>query len=111
VTSVGNGIHVRDGVRVIGNSVYGNSYGIVVNASVDVPFTGIITRNNIVGNTACGLENIEFPGLVATNNYWGAASGPGADPADTFCYHHAQASTIATPFATAPFVVSAPIKP
>jgi len=45
-------------------------------------------------------------GVIATNNYWGAASGPGPDPADNVC-----AGTVAvTPFATTPFNVANPLQ-
>ena len=69
------------------------------------------TGNNIVSNGACGIGNnpgVSF--LMATNNYWGAASGPGPNPADTVCNAPGK-STQLTPYSTRPFVVSAPIDP
>ena len=38
-------------------------------------------------------------GLEAAGNFWGAASGPGPDPADTTCDSFG-ASTVTTPFLT-----------
>jgi hypothetical protein len=65
-----------------------------------------ITHNNIYGNndvpviglTNCGLWNASAGVITATNNFWGAASGPGADPADEVCNDSAS-STIVEPFA------------
>jgi hypothetical protein len=33
----------------------------------------------------CGIDNTSGATITATGNYWGAATGPGADPADTTC--------------------------
>lgn len=113
VSAVGAGVWVRGGASAITNAVYGNHYGIVVEHDDEVlPFTGTVERNNIVGNF-CGFNNLNLGApvpLEAQNNYWGAASGPGADPADTACADD-EGPTNMTPFATAPFRVNAPIKP
>jgi parallel beta helix pectate lyase-like protein len=101
------GFELLDGVDLEGNAVTGNAFGIEVNNG----FFGHIEKNNIVGNKQCGFEN--SPGvsfLVATNNYWGAATGPGVDPADSICNAPGN-TTLATPFATRPFTVNAPINP
>jgi hypothetical protein len=111
VTGANAGILLQNGASAIGNSVTGGHYGIVVNYSEGSVFTGAIQQNNIVDNRSCGLSNeLGVPGLNATNNYWGAASGPGPDPADQVC-NGGGGSTIVTPFLTKPFSVSAPIKP
>jgi parallel beta-helix repeat protein len=106
--------------NVTGNAVHGNHVqGILVRA----PFTGMIQKNDIFangGNGSCGLQNGEGPqfaypgvaGLVATNNYWGAATGPGSDPADLAggaCDQDGGSTTV-TPFATKPINVKAPVK-
>lgn len=96
------GIVVFSAASVIGNAVVGNSdSGIEV---LDV--TDTIAGNNIFGNT-CGLVAPTTSGVLATNNYWGAATGPGADPADDVCGFGATT----TPFATKPFNVKVSIKP
>jgi parallel beta-helix repeat protein len=84
--------------------------------------TGILTdslvtlkQNNIYGNGTvaetrtgsnllnCGLIN-QLGSISIPNNFWGAPSGPGPDPADTFCNFPA-ASTSASPAATLPFAI------
>jgi hypothetical protein len=52
-------------------------------------------------------------GLDAKNDYWGAATGPGPDPADDAGSSHSNpngGSTTVAPFATKPFSVKAPVK-
>jgi hypothetical protein len=44
----------------------------------------------------------------ARNNFWGASTGPGADPADVVCL--AGGSVVASPFLTRPVAVT-PIDP
>lgn len=46
--------------------------------------TGSITRSNLFGNLAanCGLRGDD---VDASKSYWGAAGGPGAEPADEAC--------------------------
>jgi hypothetical protein len=103
------GIEVRDAARAVGNAVYGNRFdGFVING----PFSGTLGKNNIFGNGMsgnCGLSNATV-GVLAANNYWGAATGPGADPADDVC-NVAGGTTTVTPFATKPFNVKSHIKP
>jgi hypothetical protein len=93
-------------VTVSGNAAYMNSTGF----HVSPPFTGSFTRNNMFGNgtpeSNCGVANGGISGLVATNNYWGTADGPGAPPADTACVDSGYTgSTITWPYATKPFAV------
>jgi hypothetical protein len=66
--------------------------------------SGPVNGNNIFGNQ-CGLRNEGLNTLNATNNYWGAATGPGADPADNVCSGAANTS----PFAATPFAVPNPL--
>lgn len=91
-------------VTIQGNTLIGNSYGASI-ASADVSFHG----NNIVSNGApedsppnCGLVNQSGTTLDATNNYWGAAEGPGPDPADAVC-DEAGSTTLVTPVASQQF--------
>ena len=94
------GIQATATVNVTGNAVYGNDDGFFVS----YPFLGAISRNNVFGNQ-CGLRNAAITGLNATNNYWGAPTGPGAGAADTTCEEFG-GTTDVTPFATKPFVVT-----
>ena len=96
----------QPGTVVLGNAAYGNDTGIEVGSA----FAGTIGKNNLVGNDMCGLRNEGVVGLQTPNNYWGAATGPGAAPADDICNENNGTTTV-TPFATKPFTVKAPIKP
>jgi hypothetical protein len=53
--------------------------------------------------TNCGLLNSSGNSITATNNFWGAATGGGADPADEVC--DLSGSTAFLPFAQKPFTV------
>jgi parallel beta-helix repeat protein len=95
-------------LHLSGNAVVGNdNSGIHVNPGI----TGVeINRNSILGNNAggnnCGLE-VDGSAVDATNNFWGAATGPGADPADRVCLTGGGSATV-TPFAAREFKVRAP---
>ena len=94
------GIFVKGTANATGNATYGNhDFGIFVTN----PFVGVITKNNIFGNE-CGLFNLGVVGVAATNNYWGAPTGPGGGAADTTCNENG-GTTDVTPFATKPFAV------
>jgi|SRR5882724_539360 len=92
------------------DSTTGNEgIGIVVSGR-DATLT--ITDNNIFGNgtlrSNCGLLNVSGIVLMAPNNFWGAASGPGPDPADAIgeaCGGHPY-PTLVDPVATKPFNMS-----
>ena len=70
-----------------------------------------VTASNLIGNGTqaiggspnCGTIT-ETPPLTATNVFWGAATGPGDDPADDVCDLGAGVTTVA-PFATKPFKI------
>jgi hypothetical protein len=78
-----------------------------------------IRNNNIYGNRGvgstanCGIVNSGFESAaptptLATNNYWGSTSGPGADPADNAgkgCDFN-QGTTVIKPFATTAYGIS-----
>jgi len=98
---------LRDAVSLFGNGIYGNlGNGI----ALDSPFSGAIQKNDVFGNGGCGLTDTDTPAVVAADNYWGAATGPGPDPADRIC-NTAAGDLVTMPFATKPFKVKAPIKP
>jgi parallel beta-helix repeat protein len=94
-----HGIEVSQDTTVSGNAALRNGLGFVVFK----PFIGVLTKNNMFGNAACGLANVGEVGLNAANNYWGVATGPGAPPADQVC--NSGGSTTTSPFATTPFKV------
>jgi hypothetical protein len=101
------GALVSGATNIVGNAFYGG-----VNAALRLvgTFTGVVTKNDFVGNdvvTNCGVSNESITAVVATKNYWGSASGPGPNPADTTCF----GMVTTAPFATTPFSVKAPIKP
>ena len=82
-----------------GNAALGNSVGI---DSFDGG--GAVQGNNLIGNQ-CGLRREGPSSAIATNDFWGAATGPGVDPADNVCFGLA----VTSPFATTPFNVPNPL--
>ena len=94
-------------VIVKGNAVLSNGTGILA------PVNSTIQDNNIFGN-GCGLDvagAYPTPTLViATNNYWGAATGPGPAPANGVCGAEANVAVV-TPFAAQPFTVTLKVTP
>jgi len=100
------GFDVRGhGHSLIGNAAIGNR-GPGISGVGDGEATVTIMRNNIYGNDPvdnCGLNN-QIGGnpipIVATNNFWGAASGPGADPADQICNSGAGSVITSAPVAS-----------
>jgi hypothetical protein len=70
-------------LTLTGNSAIGNyGYGIQITGSA------VLEGNNIFGNDIsgnCGLTQGGSSLATATGNFWGAATGPGADPADNVC--------------------------
>ena len=96
-----DGIAAAGDTAVSGNAVSMNANGFLI--SDDGPgFTGVFTKNNMFGNV-CGVSN-SVVGFEATNNYWGAATGPGAPPAENVC-NVVGGTTTTSPFATTPFKV------
>lgn len=86
------GYTVLGSARLVYSSALGNrDAGIRVEPGARVT----ILRSNIFGNdedtvgvfgqTNCGLLNRSGQAVEALNNYWGAASGPGSNPADAAC--------------------------
>lgn len=99
------------GHAVSRNAARGNEgSGICVNPGSSA-FT--ITQNDLYGNGRndtftgvpnCGLFNDSGTTITATDNFWGAATGPGPDPADDVC-NGVGSTTITAPFATTEFPV------
>ena len=103
--NAGLGLFVQG--NVLGNAFVGNSDGILITSGV---FAGTIEKNNFAGNFGCGIRFFGGAGssLTIPDNYWGAETGPGPDPADQAC---SGGTITATPFAAAPFKVKARVKP
>jgi hypothetical protein len=102
------GIQTYDTSALVkGNAVLGNGTGILA------PANSTIQDNNIFGN-GCGLDvagSFPAPTLVtATNNYWGAATGPGPAPANGVCGAEANVAVV-VPFATQPFTLTITVTP
>jgi len=98
----------RSGQMLTKNVVAGNlGPGIfVVGNGTAAPLT--LTQNNIYGNDSaganCGVFNETGGNITVANNFWGAVTGPGGNPADDVC-DGGGATTISTPFAAAPFAI------
>lgn len=105
------GIELNDTASAVGNAAIGNHDGLSLNSSFS---GGPIEKNNWFGNfggiSNCGLRSFTSSDVLAARNYWGAATGPGPDPADALCENGSGTTTV-TPFATVPFKVKATIKP
>lgn len=76
---------------ITGNLVVGNTLTGIKLVLAARGGTAVVTGNSIYGNdhlrgTNCGLTTlVDGPIVDATNNFWGAPGGPGADPADDVC--------------------------
>jgi parallel beta-helix repeat protein len=101
----GDGVQVAPGST--GNTIERNST--LTNARFGIFMaTGsvaTVTRNNIYGNNDadgqfggaskvnCGLGNDSEAAVVLDNNFFGASTGPGANPADAVCDFHGSITT------------------
>ena len=95
-------------LNVNGNTVVRNrAAGVHVQSASSGDYAGlVITGNNLyanglVFNNNCGVENDHFEVVRAERNYWGKATGPGANPADSAC-----GNVDAVPFAARAFVIT-----
>jgi hypothetical protein len=88
-----------------GNSAIGNREGVATFTT-----NTTIERNNLYGNLAgnCGLRNASGGTVNAPHNFWGAASGPGADPADQVC-NDGSSATNTGPHAPKKFPLKIPV--
>lgn len=93
-----------NGITLIGNLATGNR---TAGFRVDRGGSALIIRNNIFGQF-CGILNDSGTRIVATHNYWGAASGPGPDPADPVCNLDITSDTVAIPYSPSPIRVPRP---
>jgi parallel beta-helix repeat protein len=81
---IGTGGNFAGGYTIVRNTIVGNQF-----AGIHFGFdtaSSQVHENNIFGNgdfvENCGVINESPNAMNATNNYWGAASGPGPNPAD-----------------------------
>jgi nitrous oxidase accessory protein NosD len=101
--AIGNGVgfNLSDFGELSRSAALGNaSTGVTLNAE-STP--GLLFANTFAGNGGaganCGLINNTGTAVVASGNFWGSTSGPGADPADQAC-NGAGGSVTTSPFAT-----------
>ena len=91
------------------NIVVANSFeGVSLNPGSSV--TGAFKNNTIDNNDPvnnCGLDNGSGGLLSAAKNFWGAGTGPGANPADAICNDNGS-TTGFIPFLTHPAPASGP---
>jgi hypothetical protein len=107
----GDGFYMESpNLRFVGNTALANrSFG--VDYWPYATSSATIRENNVYGNDAntnCGLVNRSGVQVDARHNYWGAATGPGPDPADNAgpssgC--DVAGTTMVTPFAARPFPI------
>jgi hypothetical protein len=91
------------GPLIVRNTLIANSeVGILLTAA---PVRVTLRENNFYGNGLqntffpnCGIANVSNAPVSAANSYWGAPTGPGADPADVAC---GSDPVVTTPFARA----------
>jgi Right handed beta helix region len=90
------------GVGVERSAALGNETGVHVEGA-GAPVR--VERSNLSGSaSSCGLDVTADAVVEAPHNFWGAPTGPGADPADSVCAEPG-ASAVATPAARRPFRV------
>lgn len=89
------------GHRLDHSSALGNrNEGIFVFTSVGVAISSVaIVGNDAEGGENCGLTNASGLALRVEKSWWGAATGPGADPADAACESGVGSVTDASGFA------------
>lgn len=117
----GGGSSGTSGITLRYNTATGNARaGIVVGSAFSNSLADIeIANNNIFGNGVaamwaggpvnCGLYNYSETKLTAGQNYWGAPTGPGVDPADEVC-DRVPGTTDVARFATRPLAVAPPMR-
>lgn len=106
------GFSVEGGSKVLirQNVIKGNR-----ESGIDTISTGVtISQNNIQGNghykgasgviKNCGVRNRSGGIVPAKNNFWGASTGPGPNPADRIC-NYPGSTTLFHPFARNPFTI------
>ncbi|MCC6850138.1 MAG: right-handed parallel beta-helix repeat-containing protein [Deltaproteobacteria bacterium] len=111
----------RRGIEVDGSDTVITKSSIVGNVGVgiDVQDGGralVVSKTNVFGNNAapdpiatnCGVTSLSGGPLALATVYWGAASGPGADPADELCLLVPHGGLVTAPPATKEMRVKPP---
>lgn len=105
--NAGAGFNIAEGGHhaVLRNSTIGNqSFGMEIGSNVTIALSGVnIYGNNSVatnGDFGCGFLNDSGLAIIASNAFWGAASGPGGRPADNVCNGRSGSTTWDVPLAT-----------
>jgi hypothetical protein len=128
IVANGEGLRLWGGSSVVRNAIIGNlaaglmhGAGTVFRIELNnfygnglIPHIGTYEGDTWPTNCALVIDQYRAEGAsetVAVNNYWGAATGPGPDPADDEPCVPSGLGTPDTPFATAPFYVPVPPKP
>ena len=71
-------VGLNSAVTITGNNLHNNVNGVRVGpGAVAAADTVVANRNRLTGNTAFGVDNESAFNVNATNNWWGAANGPG----------------------------------
>ena len=94
------GFQVDLAAEFSGNAAVSNGSGAILGWNTQIP---LFRDNTFAANhTNCGVRNDSVLAVNAANNYWGAATGPGSDPADDFCEYREDDApvSIVTPFLT-----------
>jgi hypothetical protein len=80
-----------------GNVLIGNGSGVRLEGAT----TATLVGNAFFGQRSnCGVQNNTGTTIQAINNWWGAPTGPGPDPADASCVFNPGSATVTTPFLT-----------
>jgi hypothetical protein len=78
--------HVVSNNLVVGNGAAGIKVVVAENSGGATVTGNSIYNNDTEAGTNCGLMTLSpGPTIDATNNFWGAPGGPGADPKDDVC--------------------------
>lgn len=92
VVAIGNfskGFRVTSGTHTLtGNAAIDNfQEGVFFSAGPNdnLTFTGGSLMGNDVGGANCGVTLVGPTSMTVKTTFWGAASGPGPDPADATC--------------------------
>ncbi len=96
ISLLGTG-HVVSGSVAVRNTIVGVDMAGTGQSATIAKTTMHSNGSTLEGNCGLALSGMNST-VVATGNYWGAPTGPGADPADDVCV--VSGTAVTTPFAT-----------